>query len=273
MINKDTKICISLAIQTGNFGTLFHNYLYEQMQLNYIYKAFSTKKLKEAIGGIRALNIRGCGVSMPYKVECIQYLDEIDDSASSIGAVNTIVNSNGCLKGYNTDYISIKEILNRLMAEKKINLNSSFGIRGNGGMAKAVLRALFDTGFKNITIITRNEVAGRDLAELYNYSYQLDNLSVNANVLINATSIGMANSESSELLSFDIEAINQASVVCDVVAIPVETPLIQESRRQKKHIILGDEIATIQALEQFVLYTGTRPTFELAKDANDFARI
>lgn len=272
MINKNTKLCISLAIHAGNFGTLFHNYLYEKMQLNYIYKAFATENLKEAIGGIRAFNIRGCGVSMPYKVECIQYLDEVDESANSIRAVNTIVNTDGYLKGYNTDYIAVKSIFTQFAFSENINQNSIIAIRGNGGMAKAVLRAIFDCGFKNVIIIARNEISGKSLAKLYNYTYQLEAVDVNADILINATSIGMANGDTSEVLAFKKEAIEKATIVCDVVAIPVNTPLIQEAYLQEKQIVLGSDIAILQSLEQFILYTGVQPSIELIKEANHFAR-
>lgn len=66
-INKDTKLCISLSKNSGQFGTRFHNYLYKSLKLNFIYKAFSVNDLASAILGMRALGIRGCGVSMPFK--------------------------------------------------------------------------------------------------------------------------------------------------------------------------------------------------------------
>jgi shikimate dehydrogenase len=66
-INKDTQLCMSLAARPGNFGTRFHNFLYRELGLNYIYKAFTTRDLAAAIGGIRALGIRGCAISMPLR--------------------------------------------------------------------------------------------------------------------------------------------------------------------------------------------------------------
>jgi hypothetical protein len=103
-INKDTKLCMSLASRPGNFGTRLHNFLYAAMDLNYLYKAFTITDLKSAIAGIRALAIRGCAISMPFKEEAMQYLDHIDPSAARIRAVNTIVNDDGVLTGFNTDY-------------------------------------------------------------------------------------------------------------------------------------------------------------------------
>lgn len=110
-LNKDTTICMSLAARPSNFGTRFHNYLYDAMDLDYLYKAFTTRDLKAAIGGVRALGIRGCAISMPFKEECIPMLDELDASAKAINSVNTIVNNDGYLKAYNTDYIAIATLL------------------------------------------------------------------------------------------------------------------------------------------------------------------
>ncbi|EGR0589891.1 shikimate 5-dehydrogenase, partial [Vibrio cholerae] len=65
-INKDTTICMSLAARPTNFGTRFHNYLYDALDLNYLYKAFTSKDLAGVIAGVRALNFRGCAISMPF---------------------------------------------------------------------------------------------------------------------------------------------------------------------------------------------------------------
>ena len=70
MINKDTQLCMSLSGRPGNFGTTFHNYLYQKLGLNFIYKAFTTTDIESAVKGIRALGMRGCAVSMPFKESC-----------------------------------------------------------------------------------------------------------------------------------------------------------------------------------------------------------
>ena len=89
-ISKDTRLCMSLSGRPGNFGTRFQNYLYRELELDYLYKAFTTTDLPAAIGGIRALGIRGCAVSMPFKEACIEYLDGLHDSAATLQSVNTI---------------------------------------------------------------------------------------------------------------------------------------------------------------------------------------
>ena len=86
--DKDTRLCISLSGRPGNFGLRFHNHLYEQLGLNFYYKAFSSKDLAGAVTGIRALGIRGCGVSMPFKEACIALVDELDASAPALASLD-----------------------------------------------------------------------------------------------------------------------------------------------------------------------------------------
>jgi shikimate 5-dehydrogenase len=105
-ITKDTVLWMSLAGRPSNIGTRFHNFLYAELSLDFVYKAFTTTDLAAAIAGIRALGIRGCGVSMPYKEACIEFVDAMDGSAEAIGSVNTIVNTDGQLRAYNTDYLA-----------------------------------------------------------------------------------------------------------------------------------------------------------------------
>ncbi|MDM1546131.1 hypothetical protein HX037_09635 [Ignatzschineria indica] len=84
MINKDTQLCTSLAGRPSNFGTFFHNYLYQKLDLDYIYKVFTTQYIEAAIKGVRALGIRGCAVSMPFKEAVIPLVDTIDHSAKAV---------------------------------------------------------------------------------------------------------------------------------------------------------------------------------------------
>ena len=267
-INKDTVLCISLSARPSNFGTRFHNFLYEALDLDYIYKAFATTDVVAAVGGVRALGVRGCAVSMPFKEACISLVDELDGSAKAIDSVNTIVNSSGYLKAYNTDYIAITELLHR----HEVPSDFVFALRGSGGMAKAVACALKDAGFKNGYVIARREEAGKHLAGLYGFNWVSDMSGVQADMLINATPMGMAGGVEAETLAFAEPAVCKAQVVFDVVALPTETPLIRCARKQGKKIITGAEVFAIQALEQFVLYTGVRPNDELFQRAAAYAR-
>lgn len=267
-INKDTTLCMSLAARPGNFGTRFHNYLYGAMDLDYLYKAFSTTDLAAALGGVRALGIRGCAVSMPFKEDCIPLVDEMDASALAIDSVNTIVNTKGWLKAYNTDYLAIRQLL----AEHRVRNDLVFALHGSGGMAKAVACALKNAGFQRGTIVARNAAKGKSLADLYGFAWQADMDAVQADLLINATPIGMAGGAEEHSMPFSEAAVAAAQVVFDVVALPVETPLVRYAQAQGKKTITGAEVFAIQAVEQFVLYTGVRPTDTLFQKAARFAR-
>jgi shikimate dehydrogenase len=265
--NRDTQLCMSLSGRPGNFGLRFHNHLYEQLGLNFYYKAFSSQDLPGAVGGIRALGIRGCGVSMPFKEACIALVDELDPSAAAIQSINTIVNSDGHLKAFNTDYIAIAQLLETHQVPK----DTSFALLGSGGMAKAVASALRDGGYHNGLIVARNERAGQALAKSLNYPWQAELGVRRPQMLINVTPIGMTGPQADQL-AFDGQAIAAADIVFDVVAVPAETPLILRARAEGKHVITGLEVIAIQALEQFVLYTGVRPTDEQFEKAVEFAR-
>src|SRR5450830_28352 len=170
ILNKDMTLCISLSARPSNNGTRFHNHLYDQLGLTWIYQAFAPTDLAQAIAGVRGLGIRGCAVSMPYKEDVIALVDVMDPSAQAIDSVNTIVNDGGTLTAYNTDYTAIEQLLQR----NAVPAGYSVWLRGAGGMAKATAAALRDAGFRNVTIIARNEAAGRALAGLYGFGWQAD---------------------------------------------------------------------------------------------------
>src|SRR6187397_1279124 len=158
ILNKDMQVCISLAARPSNLGTRFHNFLYDELGLNFIYKAFTTDDIEGAVRGIRALGIRGCSVSMPFKEAVIPLVDVVEDSARAIGSVNTIVNDGDRLTASNTDYIAVRRLVDPLE-------RTHFVLHGKGGMAKAVATALVDAGFPSGTVVARNDAAGRELAE------------------------------------------------------------------------------------------------------------
>ncbi|MFB9994274.1 shikimate 5-dehydrogenase [Deinococcus oregonensis] len=280
-INKDTQLCMSLSARPGNFGTRFHNHLYDALGLDFVYKAFTTTDLPAAIAGIRALGIRGCAVSMPFKEACIPYLNRLDASAAVLQSVNTIVNEGGVLHAYNTDYLAVRQLL----AQQQIDPALRFVLRGSGGMARAVAFALRDAGFTRGTILARNEAAGQALAhDLGNqhgenksggFVWQPEHWQPRpeeAQLLINVTPIGMAGGPEAAALAFAPAQIAAGQAVMDVVALPAETPLIQAARAHRKPVITGAEVIELQALEQFVLYTGVRPDAAQVQAAATFAR-
>jgi len=259
---------MSLAARPGNFGTRFHNFLFRELGLNFIYKAFTTRDIGSAIRGIRALGIRGCAISMPFKEACIVYLDELDGSAKRIMSVNTIVNTDGHMKGYNTDYTAVF----KLIRSSGIPSSASFALLGSGGMAKAVARALRDAGFSNGLIVARNEATGQALAHQYGLQWHRELTGEKPKLLINVTPVGMAGGAEADQLPFSERLVRSAQFVFDVVALPAETPLIRLANSLGKTTITGAEVSVLQAVEQFVLYTGVRPAAELIENAASFAR-
>ena len=256
-------MCISLAARPSNVGTRFHNFLYDELGLDFLYKAFSTTDLAGAVAGIRALGIRGCGVSMPFKEASIDLVDELDASALAIGSVNTIVNESGRLTAHNTDYRAVAHLL----VEHQVPTTASVAVLGSGGMAKAVVAALRDTGFSSGSVVARNREAGRALAERYGFDWAPAVGADRPQLLVNATPIGMAGGPAAEDLPAPAEVIDDAAVVFDVVALPAETPMVRRARAHGSTVITGAEVTALQALEQFVLYTGVRPTDDQVRRA------
>ncbi|MBP3088976.1 shikimate 5-dehydrogenase [Corynebacterium sp. sy017] len=266
IIDRDTILCISLAAKPSHHGVRFHNWLYDRLGLNYVYKAVAPHDIHAAVAGIRGLGIRGAGVSMPYKQDVIALLDELDPSARRIHAVNTIVNTDGVLKGYNTDYLAVRE----LAQEKKLDPQASIAVLGSGGMAYAVVAALSDYGFTGGTVVARNERTGSELAQRYQWNYSRE-VPPQTQILVNVTPLGMYG-DYEDVQAFSDTAISSAEVVFDVVAYPVDTPLIQAAQAQSKIVITGGEVVALQAARQFTLYTGVELTSEDIAAAEHYAQ-
>jgi shikimate dehydrogenase len=249
-------------------GTRFHNFLYEELGLDFVYKAFTTGDLAAAVAGVRALGIRGCGVSMPYKEACLELVDELDGSAAAIGSVNTIVNDGGRLRAYNTDYLAVA----KLLAEQRVPVDQAVVVLGSGGMARAVVAALRDAGFRDGTVVARNPGTGPALAERYGYAWGAEVGAGRPQLLVNATPVGMAGGPAADDLPVAPEVVDAAETVLDVVAVPALTPLVRRARAQGKRVITGAEVIALQAVEQFVLYTGVRPDDDQVRRASAFSR-
>lgn len=271
ILNKDMQVCISLAARPSNLGTRFHNFLYDELGLNFMYKAFSTNDLEGAIRGMRALGFRGCSVSMPFKEAIIPMVDVMAPSALAIESVNTVVNDNGVLTASNTDF----EAVLQLLRERRVATDQTVLVRGSGGMAKAVVAAFKAAGFDKLTLVARNREAGSALASKYGFAHQIDEelaaSGATFDVIVNVTPVGMAGENQSEL-SFDESLISEATTVFDVVAFPAETPLIKAAIAAGKTVITGAEVIALQAALQFATYTGVTLTADQVRRASEFSR-
>lgn len=265
-LNKDTRVCISLAARPSNHGTRFHNRLYEELGLDFVYKAMTTDDIEAAIAGVRALGIRGCSVSMPWKEAVIPLVDELAPSAAAIQSVNTIVNDGGVLTAHNTDYSAIAQ----LIREHELDSRDAVLLRGSGGMARAVASAFRDAGFAG-TIAARNPHSGGRLAAELGWEWVASPEGREAPVIVNVTPIGMAGGADASKQAFSDEQVAQASVVFDVVAVPVETPLIRAARNVGKPVVTGGEVIALQAAAQFELYTGVTVSAAQVAAAEEYA--
>ena len=270
ILNVEMQMCISIAARPSNIGTRFHNFLYDELGLNFVYKGFAVDDAEGAVRAVRALKMRGAAVSMPHKEAVIPFMDELDISASAIDAVNTIVNTDGYLRAYNTDYQAVVDAL----ARHEVDKHYSVVVRGSGGMAKAVIAAFRDSGFGNLTVLSRNEVTGRALAEKYGFKWLAESALEKLpafDVLVNVTPLGMSGGNEGQL-SFPESLIKSSRVVFDVIAMPVETPLYELGLKYQKLVITGMEIMASQAAIQFELYTGITLTEDQIKRASLFSR-
>lgn len=265
-VDADTTICVSVSARPTSIGTRFHNYLYAELGLNFLYKAFRTADIAGTIAGVRALGIRGCSVSMPHKEDVIALVDVLEPSAEAIGSVNTIVNNDGILTASNTDYLAIDE----LIREREIDLTRPVILHGSGGMAKAIAAVLRHRNATHVTVYSRNTATGAALADKYAYAFTATLPAPTGATLINATPIGMHGTTANDL-AFPLEHIHAARAIIDVVAFPSDTPLIAAARNVGTNVVAGDAIIARQAARQFVAYTGVTPTPEQIHQASRYS--
>ena len=255
VITKDTQICISVSSHPSNTGTTLHNACYEAQGLDFIYKAFQVTELEPVVGGLRALGIRGCSVSMPFKKKILEFIDEVEPLAKRVGAVNTVLNDHGRLTGYNTDVSGALKSISTL----GISVKHSVLIAGAGGMARALVVAFQDLGYKNLSVFSRTPDAALTLANEFSIAHlQCDAAKqTSADVLVNATPVGMAGHPQGPI--FTTECIENCHTVIDVVASLRATPLISEAKSRSKVVLTGLELSKGQMIDQYEIYTGVKP--------------
>lgn len=154
IINKDTKIYGSFSSNPGNNGCIYFNSRFEVEGINAIYKSFYSDNIKKSVIAAKTLNFSGFAISMPFKEEVLNLVDIIDPAAKEIGAANTVINNNGFLKAFNTDWIGVYNFF------KDVNLKH-VNIIGTGGFAKAIVYAFNELGM-TFSIVTRSEIPSID---------------------------------------------------------------------------------------------------------------
>lgn len=244
-----------------------HNAAFQYLGLDYVYVPFPVPpgRLAEAIQGIRALHIAGCNVTIPYKEQVIPLLDHLDVSAKAIGAVNTIVNRDGELWGYNTDGVGF---LRSLREEAGVEIKGkSVLILGAGGAARAVGFTLARAGAGRLIIANRSYDKGlklaRDisgtaggLAEAVELKPEvLKNCLPAVDILVNTLPLGMY-PQVDEMPPLEEEWLTPPLVVCDLIYNPRKTKLLVKAEQRGCPVLNGEDMLVYQGAEAFRLWTG-----------------
>lgn len=259
-ITARTKICLIIGNPVGHsLSPQMHNAAYQALGIDdkFVFLGANVKveNVKEVIKAMRVMGIRGITCTIPHKVEVIKYLDEIDPVAQKIGAVNTVVNEDGIIKGYNTDWLGVITPLEKVtsLKEKKI------AIVGSGGAARAMVYATTKKG-AYVTIFNRTIEKAKSLAEEFGgKGKSLDEIAEikNADIILNATSLGMYPQEQSTPISK--EYLQKNHIVFDAIYAPYETTLLKDAKSKGATVIHGLEMLLYQGLPQFELYTNRKP--------------
>ena len=272
MITGKTKLLglIGTPVEHSKSPAMY-NYCFEKFGLDYAYLAFDIpmEKTEDAIKALKTVGFRGANVTMPCKQEALKFMDELTPAAKAIGAVNTIVNDNGKLTGYNTDGLGYTRNLERsgiLVKGKKIVL------LGGGGAASAIAAQAALEGAAKISIFnlkdafwgslektvqriadavpdcefTLNDLADKELLKKY-----IDE----ADILSNATKVGMAPNDNATLIE-DTSWFRKDLVVTDAVYAPPKTRFLREAEAAGCVVCSGLGMLLCQGAEAFRLYTG-----------------
>ena len=248
-----------------------HSAAFRELNLECSYIAYRIPKgeLKDGVEALKKIKISGFNVTIPHKVEMMKYLDRIDESCSLIGAVNTVENNDGVLKGYNTDMDGFLDPF------KKKNLgieNSSVLLLGAGGAARAIVAGFAKEKAQHITIANRTLENANNLAQFANKigldadTIELDKVGRNLqdyNIIVNATSIGLKN-ESSPI---SLESIKPKTIVYDIVYMPMNTDFLKKAKEKGATIIYGYEMLLGQAIRAFEIWHGTEAPYNAMKKA------
>ena len=250
-----------------------HNAAFKELGLDYVYVPFRVKRkeLNRAINGLRALNIRGLNVTIPHKIAVVPFMDELDGLAEKIGAVNTIVNDGGVLTGYNTDATGFLQALLNTGIEPK---GENVVILGAGGASRAISFILAEKG-ANLVILNRTLDKARECASMISKSFHREAkpLALNkgnlvkvlekADILVNATSVGMSPKINETLVTSDL--IKPGLVVFDIVYNPIKTRLLREAEEAGAKTVSGVDMLLWQGALAFEKWTSAKAPVEVMR--------
>ena len=248
-----------------------HSAAFRELNLESSYIAYRIPKdeLKEGIEGLKKIQISGFNVTIPHKVEMVKYVDKIDESCSLTGAVNTVENNDGILKGYNTDTDGFLDPFKKREIRIK---GAKILLLGAGGAARAIVAGLGKEKAGEITIANRTMQKAVELSEL-SKKIGLDSSPTkieevgesakNYDIIINATSVGLKNEQS----PISLETVRKDTVVYDIVYMPMNTDFIKRARQKGARIIFGYEMLLGQAVRAFEIWHGMKAPYSAMKRA------
>ena len=243
-----------------SLSPLMHNRAFSHIGHNAVYLALPVEDVAGAVSGIRAFGIRGVSVTIPHKVSIMDYLDEIDENAARIGAINTVVNREGVLHGCNTDARGAVKALTEQIAGKTV------GIIGAGGAARAIGFGMISEGAR-VIILNRTREKGEKLAQELGGDFQplTPDLGLNCDILINTTPVGMT--PDLGISPIPQKALTKEMVVMDIVYNPLKTKLLQDAEATGCPTIDGTAMFVYQGVLQFELWTGKKAPIDVMRDA------
>ena len=260
-----------------SFSPAMHNYISEKLGNDYIYTGLTVEPaaLEAAGSGVRALGIRGLNVTAPHKKKVMKYLDKIDPRAQRLGSVNTVVNDNGVLTGYNTDSDGFFAALSHSGIEVR---GKRVLVMGCGGVARPTLLRMTEEEPESITIANRTlskaealaeEIRGLTGCNIAALASKAENITYD--VVINMTSAGMEPQEDAlptelikELGTMDIVGSGTAAV--DMIYNPPKTRFLREAEERGAKILNGLDMLIYQGLIAYELFTGAKLPDGIADD-------
>ncbi len=275
-ISGKTRVCAIIGDPVEHsLSPVMHNAAFKELKLNLVYVAFTVTRseLKDAIIGARILGFRGLNVTMPHKNAVMNYLDETDSTAKSIGAVNTILNDGGRLVGFNTDGVGAMRALkeNGVSLDKKKLL-----LLGAGGAGKAIaFQAVQEV--EELVVLNRTSEKAEMLAEVLSKKFgkkvrggafsseRLKEEMKDADILVNATSVGMHPDVNSSLVPKSLLRPNQC--VMDIIYSPLETKLVRDAKAIGAKVVSGLEMLLYQGAVSFEIWTNQPAPVEVMKKA------
>ena len=260
-IDSNTRLYAVMGNPVGHsLSPVMHNAAFRQTGHNGVYVALRVTDLPGAVAGIRALNIRGCSVTIPHKVAIMDLLDHVDPVARQIGAVNTIVNEDGRLGGFNSDSPgALAALLEKTPVSKR-----RVAVIGAGGAARALAHGVKAHGGR-LTIVNRSEEKGRRLAIGLESDFcpLVDFSGVGYDILINSTSVGMV--PQADQMPVSHACLRPGMTVMDIVYNPLETRLLSAAREAGCTVVDGVAMFVHQGAIQFERWTGKKAPVQLMK--------